>query len=175
MEYRVLREDELNKIWQIDRSEFVKTIYMQKEMELKEKDINHEIKGWPSEEENIYPSVLRECFQCGGYFLGAFENEILRAIVVLENKFIGKNEDQLQLKFLHIDKAFRKKGLGRILFEKAVKVAKDIGAKKLYVSSNENKNTVEFYRHLECKLTEEKDKELFKLEPKDIHLEYEIR
>jgi len=174
MKYRTLREDELNKIWQIDRSEFVRTIYIQNEMDLTEKDINYENKGWPPEEENIYPSILEECFQCGGYFLGAFENETLRAIVVLDNKFIGLKKDQLQLKFLHIDKAFRKRGLGKILFNRVVKEAKNRGAKKLYISSNENKNTVEFYRHLGCKLTTDKDEDLFELEPKDIHLEYAI-
>jgi predicted N-acetyltransferase YhbS len=94
--------------------------------------------------------------------------------VVLENKFIGKDKDQLQLKFLHVSSKQRKRGLGRLLFERAVERARELNAKRLYISATPSENTVDFYLHLECGVTEEVDEELIELEPEDIHMEYRI-
>jgi len=49
-----------------------------------------------------------------------------------------------------------------------------LGANRLYISSSESKNTVEFYRSLGCELVSEVDWELFALEPKDIHMELDL-
>jgi GNAT superfamily N-acetyltransferase len=117
---------------------------------------------------------LNDCFDRDGTFYGAFENSTMIGVVVLESKFIGRNKDQLQLKFLHVSASYRKKGLGRILFEKAVAKAREMGAQRLYVSATLSENTVRFYTHLGCVVTKEINQELFKLEPEDIHLEYAI-
>ena len=37
-------------------------------------------------------------------------------IALLDSNFIGKNRDQLQLKFLHASRDYRKQGLGRMLW-----------------------------------------------------------
>ena len=110
----------------------------------------------------------------GGTFCGAFENSKLIGVVVLESKFIGRNGDQLQLKFLHVSRSYRKRGLGSILFEKAVEKAREMNAKRLYISATPSENTVDFYMHLGCVVTKEVDQELFELEPEDIHLEYRV-
>jgi len=52
--------------------------------------------------------------------------------------------------------------------------AKELGAKRLYISATPSENTVNFYRYLGCVVTGEIDQELFDLEPDDIHLEYTI-
>ena len=52
---------------------------------------------------------------------------------------------------------------------KAKERAKELGAKKLYISATPSKNTVDFYRHLGCKLTSEINADLYQLEPDDIH------
>lgn len=49
--------------------------------------------------------------------------------------------------------------------------AKELGAKKLYISATPSKNTVDFYMHLGCKLASEINTDLYQLEPYDIHLE----
>jgi N-acetylglutamate synthase-like GNAT family acetyltransferase len=76
--------------------------------------------------------------------------------------------------FLHVSRSVRGKGLGRILFEKAAMRARKLGAERLYVSATPSENTVDFYQHLGCKVTDEVDAGLFELEPEDIHLEYTI-
>ena len=87
---------------------------------------------------------------------------------------IGKARNQLQLMFLHVDRSYRGSGLGRRLFEKVVARARELGAEKLYVSATPAENTVNFYFHLGCRITRDIDRELFKMEPEDIHLEYDI-
>lgn len=132
------------------------------------------ISGWPGGEPEQYSSILADCFERGGTFYGIFDNSTLVGAAILENNFIGKNKDQLQLKFLHISRSHRKQGLGKILFNKVVQKAKERGARKLYISATPSENTVNFYLNLGCVVTPKPDKELFELEPEDIHLEYTL-
>ena len=111
MEYRELSYDEIDQIWNIDRTEHVKSIYLYDNGKLKEKIIDKTFYGWPEREPKSYGEILKECFKAGGFFWGAFENKILKAIVVLDNKWLGKNKKTLQLKFLHIDRSLRKMGI----------------------------------------------------------------
>jgi len=126
MEYRELVENEIDQIWSIDRTEFVDKIYIYNEGKLEEEIINQTFYGWPPNEDKIYGSILKDCYKRGGFFWGGFESEKLKAIVVLESKWIGLNKDTLQLKFLHIDRAFRKSGIGRILFVTAPEKANQL-------------------------------------------------
>ena len=107
-------------------------------------------------------------------FWGAFENGVLVGVAILERKFIGTQNDTLQLKFLHVSRDYRKQGLGATLFNRAVEKAKTLGAKKLYISATPSENTINYYLRLGCILAAEINLELFALEPEDIHLEYAI-
>jgi hypothetical protein len=52
--------------------------------------------------------------------------------------------------------------------------ARELGARRLYISSTPSENTVRFYLRRGCRVTDDVDAALFKLEPKDIHLEFDI-
>jgi GNAT superfamily N-acetyltransferase len=119
-------------------------------------------------------SILLDCYDRGGFFWGAFENDKLIGVSVLESKLIGSHKDMLQLKFLHVDRDFRGQGLGTKLFDVAVQKARELGARKLYISATPSEHTVNYYMRLGCILASELDPELFALEPEDIHLEYAI-
>ncbi|MEW5717904.1 MAG: GNAT family N-acetyltransferase [Chloroflexota bacterium] len=95
-------------------------------------------------------------------------------MAILESKFIGKNHDQLQLKFLHVSKDYRKNGLGKRLYELAAITARERGARRMYVSATPSENTVKFYQRRGCRIAPEPDPELFALEPEDIHLECDL-
>jgi N-acetylglutamate synthase-like GNAT family acetyltransferase len=64
--------------------------------------------------------------------------------------------------------------LGRTLFEKAVAKARELGARRLYISSTPSENTVRFYLLRGARLADDLDAALFELEPEDIHLEFDI-
>jgi N-acetylglutamate synthase-like GNAT family acetyltransferase len=78
------------------------------------------------------------------------------------------------MKFLHVSNNYRKQGLGKKLFFLAAEKALELGAKKLYISATPSENTVDFYLNLGCVLATEVDEDLFRLEPEDIHLEFDL-
>jgi predicted N-acetyltransferase YhbS len=171
---RELRREEVESVWTIDRSEIVENIYTLEQGKLIRQADYCDIPGWPPGEAGLYTPILLDCFERGGSFYGAFAGEKLVGVAILESKFIGRQKDQLQLKFLHVSRAFRRHGLGRTLFEKAATRAKSLGASKLYISATPSENTINFYLSLGCVVAETVDPTLFALEPEDIHLEYTI-
>ncbi|WP_031760861.1 GNAT family N-acetyltransferase, partial [Pseudomonas aeruginosa] len=92
--------------------------------------------------------------------------------VVLDPRRLGPERDWLQLKFLHLSHAYRRRGLGAHLFHLAATQARHLGASGLYVSATPSQNTVDFYTRLGCRLCMEPDEELYRLEPEDVHLVY---
>ena len=172
---RELIREEIAGIWSIDRSEIIENIYYLQDGALILKPEHFDMTGWPPGEAEQHTPILCDCFDRGGTFYGACERSTLVGVAVLDSKFIGQRQDQLQLKFLHVSRGYRKQGLGRTLFEKAVERARQLGAKQLYISATPSENTVNFYRNLGCKVTSEIDPELFELEPEDIHFEYTLR
>ena len=174
MNIRLLQRHEIPLIWQIDRREVVENIYYLSNGELVLKPDYFDIQGWPPGEAELYTPILLDCYDRGGMFWGAFKNGTIVGVAILESKFIGSQHDTLQLKFLHVSQDYRKQGIASALFKLAVKKAKRLGAKKLYISATPSEHTVNYYRRLGCVLATEIDPELFALESDDIHLEYVI-
>jgi predicted N-acetyltransferase YhbS len=174
MNIRLLQRDEILLIWQIDRREIVENIYYLEDRKLLLQPDYFDIQGWPPGEAEHYTPILEDCYDRGGTFWGAFENDTLVGVAILESKFIGSQQDTLQLKFLHTSRDFRKRGIASTLFRLAVEKAKTLGAKKLYISATPSEHTVNYYMRLGAVLATGIDPELFALEPEDIHLEYEL-
>jgi predicted N-acetyltransferase YhbS len=174
MKIRNLTRDEIPNIWQIDRSEVIENVYYIRGGKLVLETEHYDMTGWPTGEAEQYTPLLLDCFDRGGYFWGMFEDDNLIGVVILDSKFIGSQKDTLQMKFLHISNHYRKQGLGKKLFLIAAEKARELGAKKMYISATPAENTIHFYMHLGCILAREIDQELFELEPEDIHLEYAL-
>ncbi|HEX2998136.1 MAG TPA: GNAT family N-acetyltransferase [Anaerolineales bacterium] len=174
MNIRPLQRDEIPLIWQIDRREVIDNIYYLRDGKLVLEPEHYDMQGWPPGEAGQYTPILLDCYERGGFFWGAFENETLIGVAVLESKWIGLKQNMLQMKFLHVSRDCRGQGLGKKLFDLAVEKAKELGAKKLYISATPSEHTVNYYMRLGCVLATEIDPELFALEPEDIHLEYGI-
>lgn len=174
MKIRGLTRSEVPYIWQIDRREVIENIYYLDNGKLVLKPEHYDMRGWPTGEPEHYAPILLDCFDRGGHFWGAFSGELFIGTVVLENRFIGSERDTLQMKFLHVSSNYRKQGLGKRLFFLAAERALELEAKKLYMSATPSENTINFYLNLGCMLATEIDKELFALEPEDIHLELDL-
>ncbi len=174
MRIRELERREVRDIWSIDRAEVIERVYYREGDGLVLEPAYHDMRGWPAGEPERYGPMLLDCFDRGGTFYGAFDGDTLIGAVVLESRLMGREEDQLQLKFLHVGSRHRQAGLGRALFEKAVARARELGARRLYISSTPSENTVRFYLRRGCRLTDDVDAVLFELEPEDIHLEFDI-
>jgi predicted N-acetyltransferase YhbS len=175
IEERKLLRDEIKGIWAIDRSEVIEAVYDLVDDTLVLKPAYYDIKGWPPGEADKYTPILEACYDRGGWFYGLFDDNKPVGVAVLESRLIGKNRDQLQLKFLHISNRYRHAGLGQRLFNLVAVEAKKRGAKSMYISATPSEHTIDFYLCLGCKVTPEPDPESFALEPEDIHLEYDLR
>jgi predicted N-acetyltransferase YhbS len=171
---RKLSRHEIEDVWSIDRSEIVENVYDHKDGRLILKPEHYDMKGWPPGEPELYGPILFDCYDHGGTFYGAFDGDTLVGAAVLESRFIGRERDQLQLLFLHVSRKHRQAGLGCMLFQKAVSRARELGARRLYISATPSENTVRFYLRRGCRVTEDVDPDLFELEPDDIHLEFDI-
>jgi predicted N-acetyltransferase YhbS len=171
---RELQRQEIARVWSIDRSEVVEHIYVLTGGKLTLEPYHLDAPGWPPGEAQIYTPLLLDCFDRGGWFYGLFVQGQLIGVAVLESKFIGPRHDQLQLKFLHVDRAYRDQGLGRRLFALACEVARRNRAHSLYISATPSQHTIDFYLRLGCQLARQPDPELLALEPEDIHLEYAL-
>lgn len=171
---RTLSRDEISKVWTIDRAEVIDAVYYLEDGALVLKPEHYDMRGWPAGEAAKYTPELENCHDAGGWFHGLFEGERLAAAAVLENRFIGCGRDMLQLKFLHVSRGYRSRGLGKRLFRLAEEEARRRGARRMYVSATPSERTIGFYLSLGCKVTGEPDPELFALEPLDIHLEYDL-
>jgi predicted N-acetyltransferase YhbS len=171
LEGRELQRHEIEQVWSIDRSEVTDNVYHLENGTLVLRPERHDLHGWPPGEAETYTPILLDCFDGGGWFYGLFDDSKIVGVVVLESKPIGRNKDQLQLKFLHVSNSYRKQGLGARLFELARTTARERGARRMYVSATPSENTINFYLRLGCVVTAEPDPELFELEPEDIHLE----
>ena len=168
---RTLRREEIELVWRIDRSEVIENLYFFENSTLVLKPAYFDMKGWPPGESEHYTPILLDCFDRGGWVYGLFDDKKLMGIAILESKFIGARQDQLQLKFLHVSNGYRGQGWGKKLFRLAQDQARRMGAKRLYISATPSEHTINFYRSLGCKVTAELDPELYALEPEDIHLE----
>jgi predicted N-acetyltransferase YhbS len=170
MQIRPLTRGEIEAIWTIDRSEMIDRVYELQDGTLVLQPHDFYVPGWPPGEREESTPRLYACFDRGGGFYGGFDAGQLIGVAVVDTKWLGPNRDLLQLKKLHVSHAYRKQGVGTALFEQARTVARDRGARGLYISATRSENTIHFYQRLGAVLTPEPDPELFALEPEDIHL-----
>ena len=171
---RTLARDEIDLIWTLDRSEIIDAVYFLEDGALVLRPEHYNMTGWlPGTERASTPHLL-DCLEHGGWFYGLFPGGKLAGVAVLENRFIGRPPDMLQLVFLHVDSAFRDEGLGTALFRAAAEEGRRRGARRLYVSATPSEHTIHFYLGLGCMVTPRPDPELLALEPDDIHLEYSL-
>jgi len=168
---RALTRDEIPTIWTIDRREIVHAGYVLEDGKLALRPMYFDVQGWPPGESAKYTPMLVECHDHGGVVHGLFDGARLIGAAILEARFIGRNHDQLQLKFLHVSRDYRHRGLGQRLFAWACREAERRGARSLYVSATPSQHTIDFYLQQGCTLAAEPDAALLALEPDDIHLE----
>ncbi len=172
--YRVLNIDELERVREINRSDFSNRTYFFKEGTLVLEELSFLHPGFNSRALKKIVIELSRGFKNGDIFIGAFDGTILIGISGLENKFRGKDNDLINFGPMWVSKAYRQLGFGKHLFEMVKDKAKDMGAKMLYISATPSKNTIDFYLSIGCRLTSDIDEELYKKEPYDIHMEYEL-
>jgi len=113
------------------------------------------------------------CLDSGGFVWGVFNSEnSLIAFACLLSNFFGSEEQYLQLTQLHVSSDYRSMGIGGALFLTAGQKAKELGAKKLYISTHSSEESQRFYERLGCVDAVEINVELAEREPYDRQMEF---
>src|SRR5688500_13472977 len=79
---RLLQREEIPLIWQIDRREIVENIYYLDQGELLLKPDYFDVEDWPPGEAEHYTPILLDCYDRGGTFWGAFEDDVLVGVAI---------------------------------------------------------------------------------------------
>lgn len=174
MLHRDLSRADLALLDQIDRRELIEQLYLLEDGNLKLYEERFDMDGWPPGEAQQNAEVLAACFERGGWFHGVFDGEMLVALVVLDSVLLQAERPALQLKFLHVSRDYRGRGIASRLFRLACAQAPAMGAQEIHISATPSRNTVDFYLRLGCTLLDRPDPELLRLEPEDIHLRYRL-
>jgi GNAT superfamily N-acetyltransferase len=114
---------------------------------------------------------IEECERhvaAGGLALGAFAAGRLIGIGIVVPHFRAA---VAQLAVLYVTDEFRGCGVGRELHNLLEREARQLGATQIVVSATPSKNTVDFYLRRGFTPTASPIRELYDLEPEDVHME----
>lgn len=164
--------DELHRISELDRSEHVTIAYEIKDGTLVQVEVDWHVPTWfvDGDDEHSLSEQMAFChshLDQGGVMLGAFRDDLLVGAAIVQPRL---REDMAQLPFLHVSQGFRRQGIAKRLMREACTIARDVGARRMYISSIPSSSAVGFYLAQGCELAKEVDPDLYALEPEDIHL-----
>lgn len=129
------------------------------------------IDDWTQSDYEFLVKCLKNTIETGGAVFGAFINGQLKGFASLENGFFGGDNKYLDLSSIHVSEDMRGKGIGRKLFSEIKAKAKEMGAKKLYISSHSAVESQRFYQAMGCVEAKEYNVAHAEKEPFDCQLE----
>ena len=172
-----MKNSEISRIGEIDCSEHVTSYFVHQGGKLERREVDWHVSRWSTDDhpEHSVQSRIKAwkpLLDNGGAMLGVFDEDKLVGFVIYRPDLA---EDTAQLAVLYVSNGYRGRGIGTTLTEEVVRLAVADGAKKLYVSATPSVPTVSFYRNRGFELAKEVNKELFELEPEDIHMIMELK
>jgi GNAT superfamily N-acetyltransferase len=170
--YRRLTTADLARIGEIDRTERIDTLYVQRGSQLEERVGDFSARAWFQDGDGEH-SVARQRAECerylaaGGVALGAFADGRLVGIGIVVPHI---RPGIAQCAFLHVSKDHRDRGIGGHLAEEIDRAARELGDTAMVVSATPSLNTVRFYRRHGFEPMTKPLSELYELEPEDVHM-----
>jgi GNAT superfamily N-acetyltransferase len=174
--YRPFNLTDLPRIRDLDRSERIDVLYIQRGTQLEERQGDFDSPNWSSEGEGEHSYAKQQAhveklLVSGAVAIGAFDGERLVGIGVL---FPHLRRGMAQLAYLHVSNGYRAAGIGKRLSDDLDQIAREGGDSEIAVSATPSRNTVRFYMARGYEPMAEPLPELFALEPEDIHLHKQL-
>jgi predicted N-acetyltransferase YhbS len=126
---------------------------------------------WTLERKREIVQHFKQTIEDGGAVIVAKQGIELIGFAVVEAEHFGNESLHRELSFLHVTRSTRGQKVGKQLFQNAKKIAKSLGAEKLYIGSHPSVETQNFYRKMDCVLAVEINDFIYKREIRDIQLE----
>lgn len=169
---RPLALAELGLVREIDRTERIEALYVQHGAQLELRHGDCSAPPWdPSGvgEHSVadQQSALEELVGRGATALGAFDGDRLAGIGVLVAHLRPRIA---QLAYLHVSDGYRARGIGGLISDELERIARESGDTSMVVSATPSLNTVRFYRRRGFEPMAEPLRELYELEPEDVHM-----
>ncbi len=163
---RQLAEHDLRLAQGIDVSEDGHRLYRYRNGELTTEPLEWHRPAWDARQ---WEDKLTTWAQVLGWdvVLGAFDGATLVGLASLRYRL---TETVAQLVSLHVSRASRRQGVATRLLDEVVRLARESGARELYVSATETESAVGFYTRHGFAPTAHVDPRLYELEPEDIHM-----
>jgi GNAT superfamily N-acetyltransferase len=164
---RPLNIGELDRVREIDVSESGSMVY--KQLGRRVEPAYEEWHRPPRSEEtwNCYIERWKPMLEDGGCAVGAFAGEALVGIAVLRFRLTARTA---QLAALFVSRDYRRLHIAQHLMDEVARRARQYGADALYVSATPSESAIGFYTRQGFEATDHANKELYALEPDDIHL-----
>jgi len=173
MQVRKLVIEDAALVAKIDRSEQVDVEYEVRDGQLVERPLTiAEIPAWDPSGSGPH-SVAHQIEFCrsliagGGTLLGAFDEESVMGLAAVDPVF---EPPMAWLGYLHVSRAYRRRGAAQALWDAAVDLARRAGAVSIYVSATPTGSALGFYFAQGCRLASPVHAALYEKEPEDIHL-----
>lgn len=172
IEIRKLDPSDITRLAEIHRAEEITLGYVQKGEELTEKEVDWKVPDWPVDGPDNFSvngliKSIKPYLAQGAVLLGALDGDRLAGIAVLRYKL---TESVAQLALLHVSREYRRQGIGSLLTGEMIRLAREDGARQMYVSATPSQSAVGFYLSHGFRPTSAPIKELLDLEPDDIHM-----
>jgi len=173
IEYRRLVSSELALIADIDRTEHIDALYVQRGARLELRRGDFSAPPWSHDgtgEHSIVgqEAALAKYVQEGAIALAAFDGKRLVGIGLVK---LHIRPGIAQLAYLHVSHGSRARGIGGRLSAEMERIAREAGNTSMVVSATPSLNTVRFYQRRGFEPMAKTLPELYALEPEDVHLQ----
>jgi GNAT superfamily N-acetyltransferase len=118
---------------------------------------------WKKSLDRLAPFFLEDSL-----ILGAYDSGSMAGCAILGDRFF--QDGLLQFVFLYVSRRYRRQGISTEMARLLIARARSLGASGLYVSACPSTSAVSFYLKLGFVPTERYIKDLYDLEPEDIHM-----
>ena len=171
--YRLCQPDEINKDFLHGYKRFYHTteMFYLKNQELHTTTVDF-IDDWDELKLHEIAKYLKVCVLRGGVVAVAMDQDRVVGFANIE-PYLYFNE-YINMPYIHVSNDYHNQGIGKILFYMLEKSAKQLGAKKLYISTHPAIPAQRFYESVGTVLANKIIPELYEKEPADIHREKEL-
>ena len=94
----ILSRQQLDQLWEIDRSEIIDTLYRLDNGQLRAYREYYDVRGWDPHDRQVYTPIHEACYDRGGIF-SPFDDEQMIAAAALDTLPRGMNGELRQLLF----------------------------------------------------------------------------
>ncbi|MCB9898124.1 MAG: GNAT family N-acetyltransferase [Planctomycetes bacterium] len=172
---RAMDATEVGRIGEIDRSEHITQQYRVSDgvLELVDVDIHALRWGAPGGIDlQELVEAQRPRLDAGGVLLGAFDGDALVGFAIFDTSCA---DEPAILSALYVTRTHRGRGIAVALTDAVVRLARAVGAPRLYVSATPTRTTVDFYLARGFRVLVTPNPRLLAHEPEDVHLALDLR